>query len=647
MSRIIFVFSYVLAGFSAIGQTSVDSLTVLLDTVIINEDKLKGSEIGLSVTKIDSLMLSALEGANFSELMRATGVAGIRSYGPGGLSTPSFRGTGGSHTAILWNGIHLQSPLSGQQDLSLIPIGFVEDVQIQKGGSSSLYGSGAIGGTIQLNNKLRLDQGLKISSSQEIGSFGNHYQKYQIDRGTKNSGISTRIFQRKLTNDFPYINRYVRPAREEKRDHSAVKQQGILQQIDWLIKKNQLLGFKLWYQNNVIEIPNSIGAGSVPEAVQKDEFARGLFTWNLDKSRFGLGYKQAYIWHHLNFSDPSTRTHSSSAYTSWTNRIEADFDLSASFVLVLGANHKYEKADVDTFGTNQPDRNSTALFSSLRYSDKHDRFNASFSIREELTDTETAPISPSLGATYKITPNLKLNGNTSKNYRIPTFNNLYWNGEGGQGNSALLPELSWSKELGAEFQFLRREGKSFLIKASAYSSIVDNWIRWQPISADVWSPENVKQVWSRGIESGLSGYVPFGFFSIAWSATYNFTKTTNKEVSDQGSQREVGKQLFYTPIHKGNFSLKFDYKGIHWVLTHSYTGKQFTDGDNSAAFALPSYQVLSSYVTRHFDFDSFSGNLRFKINNLLNEAYENRRGYPMYGRNFTIGLDIQFDKLIN
>ncbi len=645
MSRFVFVLS-ILSGHLLGAQ--VDSLRVFtLDEIIIYEDKLKNSEIALNEIQVDSLMLRHAGGSNFSELMRMTGAGQIRSYGSSGLSTPSFRGSGGSHTAILWNGISLQSPLSGQQDLSLIPIGFVEEVKLQKGGTTSLYGSGAIGGSIQLNNQTRLNQELELSTGQKTGSFGNHYQHYQLNWSNRKFGTSTRIFRRYLTNDFPYTNPYVRPQVKEKRSHASVKQKGVLQQNDWRIAPNQLAGIKLWYQDNTIEIPNSIIASSNAAAVQKDEFIRGLLFWNLDRQHFSVGYKQAYIQHQLNFLDSSTRTNSTSIYKTWTNRVEADFDLSSNFVLVSGINYTYEQSEADTFGNNNPDRNSMAIFSSLRHKGPDEHLLIALNIREEVADNEFMPIAPSVGISYFISPRLQLNTNVSRNYRIPTFNDLYWNGEGGKGNANLQSEISWSEELGCEYVFGQSSDQTFSAKVTVYNSIVDNWIIWRPGASSVWTPDNVKQVWLRGLETRISGHIPSKQIYFDWNITYNFTKTTNQKVSDQGNSREVNKQLFYTPLHEGSVYLKATYQTMSWIFIHSYTGKQYTDGDNSEVFALPSYQVVSTYLSRTFDFKNFSGSLRFEVNNLLGEAYENRRGYPMYGRNCSIGLDIQFNKKRN
>ena len=94
----------------------------------------------------------------------------IKSYGLGSLATTSFRGGSASHTAILWNGFNLGSPMNGQLDLSLVPVSLANNVSIQYGGAGALWGSGAVGGAILLNSEPEFDQGLTVDAGTAFGS---------------------------------------------------------------------------------------------------------------------------------------------------------------------------------------------------------------------------------------------------------------------------------------------------------------------------------------------------------------------------------------------------------------------------------------------------------------------------------------------
>ena len=74
----------------------------------------------------------------------------IKQYGA--LATPTFRGSSSSHTLVLWNGMPINSIANGLADLSGIFCNSFSDIVIVNGGEGSLFGSGAIGGSIHLNS---------------------------------------------------------------------------------------------------------------------------------------------------------------------------------------------------------------------------------------------------------------------------------------------------------------------------------------------------------------------------------------------------------------------------------------------------------------------------------------------------------------
>lgn len=631
----------------SVAQQNDNDRAVVLKEVIVYEDLLKSAEIGLSEIKIDSITLSQAAGSNITDLLRNTAAGQIRSYGTNGLTLPAFRGTGAEQTAILWNGINLQSPLYGGQDLSLIPNSFINEVILQKGGTSSLYGSGAIGGSIQLNNKTYFNKGLQLTANQKIGSYSNHYQSYGISLSNASFSNVTDVFFRKMKNDYEYFNTYSNPRVKEKRVNAEVNQKGIVQQNDWRINSTNIIGIKIWYQTNEIEIPNSIIATDNNEALQNDEFTRILLSWSHDSDRLSLTYKQAYIWHKL-YYEPSVGDSSKSIFSTWVNRVEVNLDLNERNELILGANHNFDRANVDAFGSDKPTRNSTAVFASLRSKNVNEKLLTALSFREEVIDFKNWNFAPSLGMDYKVFDDeflgqFWIKGNLSRNYRIPTLNNLYWNGSGAQGNADLRSELSNNFEFGLKHNLTESHSSVKLTSAiTYYHYLVDNWIQWQQTTSDLWTPINLKKVLSKGLESSISANYRDGDYSANISLAYNYTKTINKKIVDDASPDELKKQLIYTPLHEGSINLQFGYKNSLITINHTYTGLQYSDGGNKDRFALPSYQITNVYLNHSLKYNKFNLAVQAETNNLLDIAYENRRGYPMYGRNYSISLLLNF-----
>src|SRR5664279_3797837 len=120
----------------------------------------------------------------------------MKSYGVGGVATPSFRGTGASQTLIEWNGIKINNPMLGQSDLSLIPVGLIDNVQIYYGGASMVLNNGGIGGAINLENKPVWKKEIASALNAGMGSFGEYSGFGKIKIGNLHFQSVTKVFFR-------------------------------------------------------------------------------------------------------------------------------------------------------------------------------------------------------------------------------------------------------------------------------------------------------------------------------------------------------------------------------------------------------------------------------------------------------------------
>src|SRR6187402_1862581 len=123
------------------------------DTTYLREVRVYGLPVTSHAVgaKIDQLDAGGL--GNLSDKLSSDVPLYLKSYGNNQLSTISIRGTTASQTAVLWNGININSPTLGQSDLALLPLYLFDQLSVRYGGSSALYGSDAIGGSILLGQQ--------------------------------------------------------------------------------------------------------------------------------------------------------------------------------------------------------------------------------------------------------------------------------------------------------------------------------------------------------------------------------------------------------------------------------------------------------------------------------------------------------------
>jgi len=246
------------------------------------------------------------------------------------------------------------------------------------------------------------------------------------------------------------------------------------------------------------------------------------------------------------------------------------------------------------------------------------------SIRKEITNNYESPILFAVGSAFEITPNYKLKANFSRNFRIPTFNDLYWQGA---GNPDLKPESSYQGEIGNEFYF-----KNFRLTATVFHTKIRDMIRWIPQNGGIFSPENTNKVSVFGLETILHWSKTSGNHTMEWNGTYAYTNSKDENLN---------KQLVYVPFHKATTSFGYSYAQFSASFQQLFTGEVFTQTDNNPNKIVNSYAVSNVRV----DYDFVKKNifqLGISILNLLNQNYESVLDRPMPGRNYAINLTFKF-----
>ena len=240
-------------------------------------------------------------------------------------------------------------------------------------------------------------------------------------------------------------------------------------------------------------------------------------------------------------------------------------------------------------------------------------------LRKEITDNYESPFLYSLGTKYEVSDFYSLKFNASKNFRIPTFNDLYWVTG---GSSDLKPETSYQVELTNEFTL-----KNFEITLTGYYNQLEDMLRWIPAGA-MWEPENTEEVEIFGLEAGLSYYKTIGKHSINLNGNYGYTSSKNTKTN---------KYLIYVPTHKANTTVSYGYKNLNTYGEFLYVGEVYTRSDNNSRYNIDAYQVFNLGADYTFKRKYTFG---IKVQNLLNTYYESVENRVLPGRNFMMYLNI-------
>ena len=579
---------------------------------------------------------------NLAEELTSGNFLFLKSYGLGSLATPALRGTGASQTAVVWNGWNILSPMNGTLDLSLIPEPFLDNAQVDGAGSSTRYGSGAIGGAIHVNTNTNGQDGWVTRLSLKGGSFGNYNQSLRVRYGDSTFFNHTRIFNQIAVNDFKYINTTQFGQPEVQQTNNALSQRGILQENVFKINKKQRIDTRIWLQDSHRELPPmSVQSNNI--AFQDDKFIRTAAHWQYVNAKMAFHVSTAYFDEYLRYNDAAISLDDTSRSQSWQNKLEAFAYLPNNHQFNFGANYNRLKATTEAYGATYF-QNQLAFYGEYQWHDEDEKSLLTFSVREDIVDGKINPWAGSLAFFYRAEIGdftLKPFGSASRNFRLPTFNDLYWQPG---GNPDLESEIGWSQELGVTFADYR----FFNIRVAGFNKNIQNMIQWRPVG-NIWTPENVAAVWARGLQ--VDGFLDYSFdgWNIRLSGRYEFIRSTNRKVANN-AQNTLDKQLIYVPLHQGNLKLEVYYDD--WIIQYvqGFTGLRYITTDNAESidgYSIGNFIVHYQHQKKGAKYDDkkrFRYDMHASVNNIWNVNYEVLRFRPMPRRNFQIGISIFFYK---
>ncbi|CAN5420415.1 TonB-dependent receptor [soil metagenome] len=622
---VLFFYAQKLSAQNQPDSTQGDSL--ILEEVTVYGFSLQRFSAGSKVDEIDSAIISRFNVSSLADLLQQQSAIYLKTYGNGMSSTINFRGTSASHTAVLWNGININSLSLGLTDFSILPVFAFDKIGIHHGAASGLYGSDAIGGTIQLGSEPLWTRGFKAHIQQDAGSFGNFGSSISTRFGNGKWEGKTGFYFRKIENDFPYINttRFNNP-RENQHD-ASIQHAGIIQDLNYKISPKSFITINSWWNESDRQIQPTMTVRE-SEDRQIDRNLRLSARYHLQNVLGMSIFRTAYIEDFISFNG------SESLIKRINTALEHDFTITNNLNIKTGADWNHIVADVSGHGS-EIKENRNDVFLLVRYVPSR-RWFFSLNLRQPFVTGFQAPFAPAAGLQYLILDQNEheLTGklNISKNYRVPTLNDRFWLRG---GNPDLLPEKSLNSEAGLLYKF-KKDNYSSETEITSFYNQIDNWIAWRPGEV-YWYADNIKAVEVRGLEMHHRSAYTWGQVNLTQGINYSYTKSIN---SNSANREEAGKQLIYMPEHNGLLFSEISFKG--WLINPrlNYTGLRYTTADN--ARSLPSFTLFDAHFGKKIKWENFEVDVLLRLNNITNTTYQNYEYRAMPGRNFLLSVRVDF-----
>lgn len=513
--------------------------------------------------------------------------------GPGKSASLFVRGTESDHVLVLIDGIKVGSATTGSAPFEQIPVDQVERIEIVRGPRSSLYGSEAIGGVIQIFTRRGEGDGAVPSFSAGRGTRGDSHLEAGLRGGLGDLWYALGVSGRHTDG----IN--ARPSVNEP-DKDGYERRAGSARLGYRFGEAAEVWGSYWLANGENEFDGSfqnqsdtrtqvlglhgrlrplsrwkINLSAGQSRDESDNFLNGTFTGNFDTRRGQLSLINEVL-------------------------------IAPDHRVALGGDHQMDEVESSTAYAIS-ERDNTGAFLQYRGMVNIHEFQAS--IRSD--DNEQFGRHETGGVAYgiRVADVVRAGLSYGTAFKAPTFNELYFPGF---GNDRLEPEASESYELS-----LASLHSPVWWQLNAFQTQIEDLIAFD---ASISAPVNVATAKIQGVEAQ---------FGTRWKGVRVATYLTWLRPEDDSGGASDGNTLPRRRERSGRIDLDYDWKALSMGLTLTAAARGYDDLSNSRD--LPGYGLLNLRAAVQVMPD---WQLQLVGTNVLDKTYETAATYPNYGGSF-------------
>lgn len=610
--------------YSASGQdNTTESKEVLLDKVVVTGTKfdLPIEKSGKSIYKLTSEDLEKNSGKTFSDLLND--VPGIQIDGnfgtPGTNMSYYLRGGRNKNTLILIDGVPLNDPsgINASYDLRYLPVSQIESIEVLKGGLSTLYGTGASAGVINIKLKDAKPKSLSGQVQASAGSYDTYSTSGNLN-GTTDE-FSYFVYGNYLTSGGFSAASDENASSEFAKD--GLKQKNALLKLGYTFSDKFNLNLLAGYDD--IEADYDGGAYTDGNNQQLNSQVRVGFTpsYQYDKGKISLKTL-------VNLNDKEFV----SEYPSHDNGKNIQTDLVHEHQIndylkgIWGVNIQNMAYKVNG-EDNYSDNNFTIIdpYASLFF-ENNSGLNVHAGIRLNTHSVYDSKLLYNINPSYLIETSdafkIKVMGSIGTSFITPSLYQLY----SAYGNNELTPEESLNYEGGVSMYF----NKNMEFNFTYFKREETNPIGWDSSRGDFGGYSNLSEDRTiNGFESNVNLKV-----SPKWVIAANYAHATSDQIST----------FYRIPKDKFGLTLQYDItKYTHVSAKYNYTSSRTVQDFSTwpaTEVNLDSYSIVDLLVQQSMI------NNRLKlfgaVNNVLDTDFIGVLGFTTRGRNFSFGLTYTF-----
>ena len=542
----------------------------------------------------------------------------------GGVESLLVRGASSEQTLVLVDGRPAGDADLGDFDLSSLAPDGIERVEVVEGGAATLYGSGAVGGVINIITK-KPGGAPSGSAYEQIGFEGAAVTGVSASGGDP-SELATSLSVRTshARDEFDYPSFETIPAGTRTDDDAKAQDVTLSLGHDFGPVRGTL---RLNDDANDVGAPGDLEFCAAPPndafcpsglARQQRDWGRSEadLEWQAGKNEVTVqGYADG---RRLHFFDPAP-PFPFDTLTSLATRgagIRDVFAASASDTIVAGFDARGDRAtfgaSFDAAPTVASDA-TTAVYVQDDVRAPGSPLGLSFGVRREHPQGVAAVNVPSVGVTDALPGGGALRANYARSFRTPTLDERYFPGF---GTPTLQPEYGATFDAG-----ISEPAGRGLASLTYFGTDTNNLIVDVPIDSfgDV-APENVARARVRGFDTSYRLPLGSGFAVLASYTAY-----------PEARDLTMGTRLLYRPTANGGLRIERDLASTSYGVDLDYTGRRYADEAN--ATLLPQFATLGAFGRASIGSGS---SVMLRVDNVTDERVQESFGYPVMGTTMSL-----------
>jgi iron complex outermembrane receptor protein len=389
----------------------------------------------------------------------------------------SIRGGSFGETLVLLNGQRLNDVQSGHHNMDIpVPLDSVSRIEVMRGSGSTMYGSDAAGGVINIVTDPPEKTELRLRTA--FGSYGINQQSGSI-AGSFGKVSEQVTFARDFSTGFMPDRDY----RNLELGSSTTARTGWGMSRLTLAYMDHPFGADQFYGNfNSWENTKTWFAGA-QQSLGEDTTVSFAFRRHSDL--FVLYRDRPEVF---------TNHHSDESYQAAVRRSET---LSPTAHVYYGVEGLHESVVSNNLGNHA--RSRGAAYGSLDLRALR-RFSLSLSAREEVYRSFSATLSPTASGGVWLSERVKLRASASRSFRVPGYTDLYYHDPANLGSPNLRPERAWTYEGGVDWNPSARVRGELTVFHRRERDGID-FYRTDPTA--IWRALNIQNLNFTGVETSL------------------------------------------------------------------------------------------------------------------------------------------------